>query len=141
LYANRLSQSMRDSLAKFNTPFIPQCIQKTKVVVVADGDIVLNSIVKGNEPIPMGMNPYTYGSQREFPFANRSFLLNCIDYLVDENGLSESKAKDYSIRLLDQKKVSNEKTKWQVLNIVLPVLVVLLAGFIYQWYRKRKYTA
>ena len=51
----------------------------------------------------MGMNKYTIGTQREFPFANKAFLQNCLDYLINENGLSEAKAKDYTAKLLDNK--------------------------------------
>jgi len=107
---------------------------------VADGDMVLNSVVKGNQPIPMGMNPYTFGSQREFGFANRDFLQNSLDYLINASGLSEAKAKDYTLRLLDKKKVDAEKTKWQGINIAVPVLLVILFALLYQFLRKRKYT-
>jgi ABC-2 type transport system permease protein len=140
LYANRTSQAMRDSIAAYGGSFLPQCLTGNKMIVVADGDVVLNSVVKGNQPIPMGMNPYTYGTQREFPFANKDFLQNCIDYLINENDLSEAKGKDYVVRLLDTKKVNEQKTMWQVINIAIPVLVVILFAIIFQWFRKRKYS-
>jgi ABC-2 type transport system permease protein len=139
LFANRLSQAMSDSLKMYNTSFVSQCIKDNKVIVVGDGDIILNSLVKQN-PIPMGMNKYTIGTQREFPFANKAFLQNCLDYLINENGLSEAKAKDYVVRLLDSKKVEEQKTLWQVINIVVPISIVLLFAFIFYWLRKRKYT-
>ncbi len=140
LFSNRLSQSMRDSLAAYDLDFLSQCINDNKMIVVADGDIVLNSVVKGNQSIPMGMNPYTFGSQREFTFSNKDFLQNCIDYLINTSGLAEAKAKDYTLRLLDKKKVEEERFYWQFINIVVPVSLVLLFAFIYQWSRKRKYT-
>jgi gliding-associated putative ABC transporter substrate-binding component GldG len=140
LYANRTSQAMRDSITAYGGSFLPQCITDNKMIVVADGDIVLNSVVKGNQPIPMGLNPYTYGTKREFPFANKDFVKNCLDYLINENGLSEAKGKDYVVRLLDSKKVNNEKSFWQVINIAIPVLVVILFAVIFQWVRKRKYS-
>ena len=111
------------------------------MIVVADGDIVLNDIIKGNEPIPMGKNPYTYGTEREFPFANKDFLENSLDYLINENGLSESKAKDYVLRLLDTKKLEEQKTMWQIINIAIPVLMIILFAAIFQWRRKYKYTS
>jgi len=140
LFSNRLSQAMRDSLQKYGYEFMPACVAENKIIVVADGDMVLNSVVKGNQPIPMGMNPYTFGSQREFGFANRDFLQNSLDYLINASGLSEAKAKDYTLRLLDKKKVDAEKTKWQGINIVVPVLLVILFALLYQFLRKRKYT-
>lgn len=140
LYSNRLSQSMRDTLQKYDRIFVPQCLRDNKIIVVADGDVVLNSVIKGSQPIPMGMNPYTFGSQREFAFANRDFLQNCLDYLLNPSGLSEAKAKDYTLRLLDKKKVDSEKMTWQLVNIALPVVLVIFLALVYQVLRKRKYT-
>jgi gliding-associated putative ABC transporter substrate-binding component GldG len=139
LYANRLSQDMRDTLAKYDASFLSGSLNDNKMIVVADGDIVLNSMVK-SEPIPMGTNPYTYGSQREFPFANRDFVLNCLDYMLNESGLSEVKAKDYTVRLLDTKKVNERKTYWQVLNIGAPVVLVILFAIVFQSIRRKKYS-
>lgn len=140
LFANRSSQAMRDSIEAYGGSFLPQCLADNKIIVVSDGDIVLNSVVKGGQPIPMGMNPYTYGTQRAFPFANKDFLQNCMEYLINENGLSEAKAKDYVVRLLDTKKVNEQKTMWQVINIAVPVLLVILFALVFQWIRRKKYS-
>ena len=139
MFANRLSQAMNDSLQKNGTAYLPKNTADNKMIVVGDGDIILNSVVKGN-PIPMGMNVYTYNTQAQVPFANKDFLQNCLDYLINENGLSEAKAKDYVVRLLDNKKTAEQKTFWQVINIAVPVIAVLLFAIIFQWLRKRKYT-
>lgn len=139
-FKNRLSSSLKDSLLKNNEKFIPQSDISNKMIIVSDGDIVLNDIVKGNTPIPMGMNPYTYGSQREFPFANRDFIKNSLEYLSDINNLSEAKSKDIAVRLLDTKKVNSEKTKWQWLNLLLPPFLIILFGLIFQILRKNKYS-
>lgn len=141
LYANRLSKAMSDSLEQSGAAFLSGNINENKMIIVSDGDIVLNAVVKGNQPIPMGMNQFTYGTQREFPFANRDFFQNCLDYLINENDLSEAKSKDFVARLLDTKKVNTEKTFWQVINIAAPVIAVILFAFIFQWYRRRKYAA
>ena len=140
MYKNRLSQEMTDSLGKYGEDFQPQDIHDNKMIIVSDGDVVLNDVVK-NEPIAMGMNPFTYGSQYEYKFANKDFLQNCLDYLVDQSGLSEAKAKDYTLRLLDTKKLANEKTNWQLINIVAPILLVILFAFIFQWLRRRRYSS
>jgi ABC-type uncharacterized transport system involved in gliding motility auxiliary subunit len=109
-----------------------------KMIVVADGDIVLNSITKDG-PLPMGMNSYTYGTQHQYQFANKEFLENCLDYLINPFGLTEAKSKDYQLRLLDIKKIEQQRSLWQAINIGGPILIVLLFAFIYQWWRKRKY--
>lgn len=139
LYTNRLTQTIQDSLAAYQIRFKPACDEESQVIVVGDGDMVLNAVSRGDQPIAMGMNPFTFGTQREFPFANRDFLLNCLEYLVNEQNLMEAKSKDYVARLLDTKKVNAEKQTWTMLNLAVPVLLVLLFGLVFQWLRKRRY--
>lgn len=139
LFNNRLSQAMSDSLAEYGAVYQSKNIYDNKIIVVADGDMVLNGVSQG-QPLSMGMNPFTVGSQHEYQFANRDFLQNCLDYLVNPSGLAEVKAKDYTLRLLDPKKLEAQRSTWQVLNIAVPILLVFLFAIIYQWLRKRKYT-
>jgi hypothetical protein len=112
-----------------------------KIIVVADGDMVLNDISPKDGPLPMGLNFYTLNTQYEYQFANRDFLLNCLEYLVKKPGIIETRNKDIVLRLLDSQKVKKQKTSWQFINIGLPVIAILLFGFIYQQVRKRKYAA
>ena len=139
LFKNRLSQAMNDSLQKSGAIYMPESIVANKIIIVGDGDMVLNSVSK-NEPLPMGVNPLTVGSQYQYQFANKDFLQNCLDYLLNSSGLSEAKAKDYTLRLLDSKKVTAQKSTWQIINTLGPVVLVLLFAFIFQFIRKRKYT-
>ncbi len=139
LYRNRVSTATMDSFAHFGAPFLTQCINDNKMIVVADGDIVLNGTYE-DKPLPMGVNSYTAGTQYQYQFANKDFVENCLEYLINNANLSEARAKDYTLRLLDAKKVSAQKTKWQIINLVLPLLFIILFGVIYQWWRKRKYT-
>ena len=69
----------------------------------------------------MGMNSYT-----KQQYANREFLLNTIEYLVDNSGILETRGKDYTLRLLDNKKVEEDKTFWQIVNIAGPILLIIL---------------
>ncbi len=139
MFSNRLSQALNDTLKNYGVVFSNQCITDNKIIVVADGDMVLNAMQQ-NQPLPMGMNPYTYGSQYQYQFANREFLQNCLDYLINPSGLAEAKAKDYTLRLLDSKKINDQRTLWQLINIALPIALVFLFAIIYQWRRKRKYS-
>jgi gliding-associated putative ABC transporter substrate-binding component GldG len=139
LYSNRLSKAMNDSLQQYGFPFLPQSITDGKIILVADGDMVLNAADK-NGPLPMGVNRYTAGTQYEYQFANKDFLQNCLDYLVNQSGLAEAKSKDYTLLLLDAKKVTAEKNTWQLINIAVPIALLFLFAVIYQWWRKRKYT-
>jgi gliding-associated putative ABC transporter substrate-binding component GldG len=139
LFNNRLPQALNDSLQQYGAVFQSQCINDNKIIVVADGDMVLNGVEKG-EPLPMGMNRYTAGTQYQYQFSNKDFLQNCLDYQVNQSGLSEAKAKDYTLRLLDPKKLAAQRTMWQLIDIAVPILLLILLAFIYQWWRKRKYT-
>lgn len=139
LYANRLTGEMRDSLDMHKFEFLSSCKLENKMIVVSDGDIVLNSVIKGDQPLPMGMNPFTYGTQRQFPFANKEFLLNALDYLINQNGLAEAKAKDYTVAFLDSKKIATQRSSWQIVNIALPVSMVIIFALLFQYRRKRKF--
>jgi len=139
LYANRIPQNVMDSLSAYGSPFQPVSVADNKMIVVSDGDIVLNGVTQA-EPLPMGVNPYTLETQYQYQFANRDFLQNCLDYLINVSGLTEAKSKDYTLRLLDTKKIQEQRTTWQLINILAPVILVFIFGFIYQFWRRRKYS-
>jgi ABC-2 type transport system permease protein len=111
---------------------------KTKLIVIADADIIRNEVRhSGREvsPLPLGQDKYT-GQM----FGNRDFLINCLNYLVDDHGIMELRSREMKLRLLNKIKVKSEKTQWQLINVLGPVVLVILAGLIYNYYRKRKYT-
>jgi ABC-2 type transport system permease protein len=139
LYKNRVSQQEMDSLQQFGAPFLTECISDNKMIVVADGDIVLNGVQERN-PLPMGVNSYTVGTQYEYQFANKAFVENCLEYLINTANLSEARAKDYTLRLLDPKLIADQKTKWQIINLALPVGLIIIFAIIYQWWRRKKYS-
>lgn len=140
LYRNRVSKSQIDSMNAAGLPFKNESVD-TKMIIVADGDIVLNDIAPQEGPLRMGMNFYTIGSQHEIQYSNRDFLLNCMEYLVNKRGIIETRNKDIVLRLLNSQKVKEQRTTWQLINIALPLALVLLCGWIYQEVRKRKYTS
>lgn len=154
LFRNRISKQMMDSLDFYKTPFLPSS-KDTKIIIAADGDMVLNDFISPGgpgtqpEPIPMGFNKFAYwayiqqdeNAKNFIPVANRQFLQNCLEYLVANPAIMETRNKNIVLRLLSSVKVKEQKTTWQFINIALPVLLVILFGFIYQQIRKRKYTA
>ena len=71
---------------------------------------------------------------------NNDFIMNAIDYLLDDYGLIEARSKNVELRLLNQAKLQSEKTKWQIINLVIPILLVLLLGIVFNYMRKRKYS-
>jgi ABC-2 type transport system permease protein len=136
LFRGRVTQAQRDSLADVGG--FHDHSPDTKMIIVADGDIVLNDVTSKG-PLPMGMNAFTVGSQYEYQFANRDFLLNCLEYLTGKSSIMETRNKEIVLRMLDPKKVSDEKTKWQLVNIVLPILLIVIFGIIYQQVRRYRY--
>ena len=140
LYKNRVSKAQKDSLAQ-SGGFKESAIEENKLIVVADGDMVLNDVSNKQGPLPMGMNLFTAGTQYEYQFANREFLLNCLEYLTGNSNIIGTRNKEIVLRLLDTKKAEAEKTKWQLINIVLPIVLVILVGFIYQRIRRYRYAS
>ncbi|MEO8854770.1 MAG: gliding motility-associated ABC transporter substrate-binding protein GldG [Ginsengibacter sp.] len=138
LFKNRISREEMDSLNFYNSPFQDQNINDNKMIIVSDGDIVLNDTYKG-QLLPMGVNAYTVGTQYEYQFANHQFVENCIQYLINNGGLIEAKSKDYKLRLLDPEKVKEERGLWQLINFAIPIILLVIFGMAYQWFRKRKY--
>jgi gliding-associated putative ABC transporter substrate-binding component GldG len=135
-YAGRVSKTMSDSLQAMNVPFKSMADDPGKIIVVADGDIAMNQYSPQYGPMRMGYNFYT-----RHTYSNNEFFINALEYLVNPSGILDTRAKEYTLRLLDPVKVSDKKTLWQLINIGLPVLLTLLSGFIYQQIRKRKYAA
>jgi len=137
LFANRLTNELKDSLSLFsNKPFLSAGDREGKQIVVSDGDIVTNVVTESEGDLPMGVQQY-----ENYPFANKEFLLNAVEYMVDPNGVLESRSKDFTLRLLDKQKILTEKTKWQLINILLPVLLIVAFGMFYQYKRSRYFTA
>lgn len=106
----------------------------SKMIVVSDGDIIRNHINPDGTYLPCGFDKYT--SQQ---FGNKTFLLNAINYLCDDMSLTSIRSRALEIRLLDRKKAEAERTKWQLLNVALPILLVILFGFINAYLRKKRY--
>ncbi|MEP6466949.1 MAG: gliding motility-associated ABC transporter substrate-binding protein GldG [Parafilimonas sp.] len=135
LYTNRLTNDVKDSVAKaLGKPFASTNTNATQQIVMSDADIVTNEISETTGPLPMGELPY-----ENYRFANREFFLNCVDYLTSTSGIFESRNKDFTLRLLDKKKVADQKLNWQFINIVIPIAVIILFGIAYQWKRKNSF--
>jgi gliding-associated putative ABC transporter substrate-binding component GldG len=139
-FRGRLGKVQRDSLGLYGG-FRENNSAENKMIVVADGDIVLNDVSTKQGPLPMGMNLYTVGSQFEYQFANRDFLINCLEYLTSKNNIIAARNKEIVLRLLDSRKVQAEKAKWQLINIVLPIVLIILFGLLYQQIRKQRFAS
>jgi len=106
-----------------------------KMIVIGDGDIFKNQVSEQNgAPYPLGFDRY---SQRTF--GNKALLLNIVDYFTDDDNLITLRNKEVKIRLLDKAKIKLEKTKWQFINVVAPLLLLIFFAIFQHYYRKYKY--
>ena len=107
-----------------------------KMVVVADGDIAKNYVnVKTSQYYQLGYDRFT--NQQ---FGNDDFMLNVVNYLCDDTGLMGVRSKKLTIRLMDKTLLKKEKFKWQLINTVLPIGLILIFGIAHYFDRKKKYT-
>jgi ABC-2 type transport system permease protein len=134
LFDGRISRTDMDSLQAWGMPFKKMSDRETQIIVVADGDIATNMYSQFSGPLPMGMNLFT-----RYTFANKDFYTHAIEYLVNPSGILETRAKDFTLRLLNLRKVKEQRSKWQLINIVLPVLLVIISGAMYQQVRRNKF--
>lgn len=138
VFTSAFKNRMTGNLVNDPTFRLKTTSSRTKMIVVADGDIIRNEVHRsGKNLIPqlLGQDPLT-----EQVFGNRDFLVNCVNYLADNNGLMDLRSREMKMRLLDKQVVKNNRLKLQLVNILLPILVVIASGVAYSFFRKRKYT-
>ena len=109
--------------------------QKNKMIVISDGDLIKNQLDKNFQPIELG-----YDQRSGNLYDNKDFLINCVNYLLDDNGLINIRSKDLDLPLLDKEKVYENYTQTQILTIGLPILILILFGVVFTFVRKRKYS-
>lgn len=134
-YTNRIDPNFlaiyQDSLHK---TFLPACEKDNSMIVVSDADIFLNDFSERRGPMECGYYKYT-----DQLFANKTFLLNCLEYLTDDFGLLVARNKTLQLRLLDRVRIKKERWQWQMLNVGLPIGLVLIFASAYFFFRKKKY--
>ena len=129
VFKNRILPDSVDQ-ASFQERSVP-----TKLIVCSDGDLVRNEVNRqNNQPYPLGFDPIT-----ERTFANEDFVMNALAYLTDEDGLISARTKEIRVRPLDQVKVEQEATMWQVINLVVPILLIVAFGVSKYYLRRQKY--
>ena len=107
----------------------------TKMIIVSDGDMIANNVSSSGTIFPLAYDPnikYTYPG-------NKLFLINAIQYLCGDDGLSHLRVKELSLRMLDKEKIQKNKFIIQLINIVLPILLLLIFALFFLRNKKRKY--
>jgi ABC-2 type transport system permease protein len=106
----------------------------TGMIVVADGDAAANPVRADGSVLPLGLNVF-----EKYQFSNKAFLVNCLEYLLDEGGIIQARGKEVRLRMLNTERAEAESQYWRLLNIGLPVVLLLLFGLIFTFLRRRKY--
>lgn len=125
VYQNRVKPINLTSHKDTSTP--------TKVLVVSDGDIIKNEM-KNGKPMSLGYDPYTATT-----YGNKDFLINAINYMLDDDGLLTLRAKNVQLAFLDTQKVESNKSLWQWLNLGIPLICLGIFGFIFVLIRKKQF--
>ena len=134
VYQNLLAPAYLKLLDSLNKPFKTVCDSDNSMIVVSGGEMFSNGYTTKDGVLPMGY----YGFTGDF-YANRNFLLNCMEYLTDHTGILEARAKDVKLRLLDDGRAKKEKAMWQAVNVGVPIALVLVFASCYLFFRKRRY--
>ncbi len=134
VYEHLLAPEYLRSLDSLKEPFKGVSDTTTSMIVTSAGDIFNNDYTTKDGLLPIGYYRYT----GDF-FANKDFLLNCLEYLTDNSGILEARSKDVKLRLLDAGRAKDEKVTWQFVNVVIPIAIVLVFASCYFFFRKRRY--
>ena len=134
LYENRVDSAFARELAAIGQEFRAESVP-TAQIVIADGDIAKNQVDPQQNAIrPLGLNPF-----ERYVFDNEDFLLNAIEYLLDDGGVIAARNRDVKLRLLDAPRARAEAGFWRALNLLGPLVALGLFGFGYNAWRRRRY--
>jgi ABC-2 type transport system permease protein len=134
LYENRVTAEQFAVLQQLGLQYAPLS-KATKMLVVGDGDIARNDFdVSRGAALPLG-----YDRVVKYKFANKDFLLNSIEYMLDDKGIIEARGKEIKLRLMDSERAKADATFFRAVNILLPLGLVGLFGAFFLWRRRKKY--
>lgn len=135
-FTNRMTPELENVLTSLGLEFRKTGSEKAKQLVVSDSDFAKNLVdSKTGETEQIGYNKW----ERSYYKGNKDFITNAIEYMLDDNHIIDSRSKEVKLRLLDPVKIKDERVKWQIINVVLPVVILVIFGFVYNYLRKRKY--
>ncbi len=135
LYENRVSDEMKKTLQEIKADFVPEG-KPAKIIAVSYGKLLNNLYKPGStEYMPIGYN--TFDKQL---YGNRDFVMNAIEYMLDDKGILNARAKEVKLRLLDKVQIKEHKGYWQFLNLGLPLILLGTTAGLFIWYRRRKYS-
>ncbi|MCO5723353.1 gliding motility-associated ABC transporter substrate-binding protein GldG [Robiginitalea marina] len=133
LVEGRFTSAYKNRVRPLELPGFVEEGPENRMIVIGDGDLVANQLRNGR-PLELGYDKWTNNF-----YGNREFLVNAMNYLLEDTGLINIRNKKVSIPLLDPEKIAAGKTRWQLLNIGIPVGLILLLGVVFNGLRRRRY--
>ncbi len=134
LLEGRFKSVYQNRVLPFKEPTYLAEGKQSKMIVVSDGDVIRNQLDKNYQPLELGYDKWSGNL-----YANKEFLMNCVNYLLDDNGLIGLRSKEVSLPLLDKERTYEKYTTVQVLTVALPLVVLLVFGIAFTLFRARKY--
>jgi ABC-2 type transport system permease protein len=132
VFKNRMVESFGERSSDIKTDSNP-----TKMIVFSDGNLIANKYrMRNGTPEFLGLGFDQYSQQT---FGNKALMVNAVNYLCDDVGLMELRSRVFKIRLLDKVRVKEEKLIWQLINVIVPLLMISILGAFYTFLRRRKY--
>lgn len=110
--------------------------KNTRMIIAATGSIIKNEWKGQREaahPVPLGFDEVS-GEQ----LGNAEFITNAVNYLAGNDQWLNLRSRDYKLRLLNRQAINEQRGLWEIINIAVPLILLLIAGFTYSRYRKRK---
>ena len=133
LLEGRFSSVFKNRVKPFNLKNARDEGKPAKMVVISDGDVIKNQL-QGNRPLELGYDKMTHHF-----YGNKEFLLNTVNYLLDDSGLINIRTRQIAVPFLDEQKTAAQRNLWQTLNLLLPLALLAIFGFAFSYYRRRKY--
>lgn len=134
MYENRVTETMLAGLQQLDLEYKAESVGN-RMIVVADGDVARNNVNWEKQ----SFSPLGYNEFERYRFANKDFVINALEYLLDDRGVIEARGKEVKLRLLDQAQARAETTKWRLINILAPLVFLGLFGLGYNYVRRRRY--
>jgi len=108
------------------------------MIVVSDADIIRNDVRR--RPDGAYISPLGYDRYTKQTFGNRDLVVNMVKYLDDDIGLMSLRTRDFKLRMLDKKKITESRFTWQLINLALPSAILVLCGLVWLYFRKKRFT-
>jgi len=134
LLEGEFSSAYKNRVKPFNSELYKEISNENKMIIISDGDIIANQVHQ-QQPLELGLDKWT-----NIRYGNADFLMNAINYMLDDSGLLKIRSKNIQLKFLDKQKAFAKRSYYQFLNVLFPLIILALFGFTYHFLRKRKYS-